>query len=217
MKLARRMSSMLAALLLAFVCASVHGDRVVNAPCNSGFRGFESGHVVRAARSVVWSPRTTLTKHHFWWRCAGGHDAPRHTTNGSVCKVCVVAMQLHGAPGAVAMTCVLCVCALCSVHPPVLQSRAASGHRRHRGESAVAVHTRRCVTAACCEQGRTPGSYAWFVSCDLEGYITDGENIVEGTLMLTRMSSIGINPLGSQWTSDAGPGPAVLELDYVRS
>ncbi len=79
MKRARRMSSMLAALLLAFVCTSVHGDRVVNAPCNSGFRGFESGHVVRAARSVVWSPRTTLMKHHLgggvcrWPRCPQTH------------------------------------------------------------------------------------------------------------------------------------------------
>ena len=63
--------------------------------------------------------------------------------------------------------------------------------------------------------GRTPGAYGFIVSCDLTGYVGPEDTISAANLLLTRGISQGINPLGSKWTSNIGPGPAVLNVDMV--
>jgi hypothetical protein len=47
------------------------------------------------------------------------------------------------------------------------------------------------------------------------GYVDKRALILDARLVLTRSVSIGINPFGSMWKSDAGPGPAVLEFAMV--
>jgi hypothetical protein len=66
-------------------------------------------------------------------------------------------------------------------------------------------------------QGRTPGSYCWIVSCYLTRVVGPQETIVDARLVLTRLENKGINFFSDAWTSDAGPGPAVLEMDMVRA
>jgi hypothetical protein len=65
-------------------------------------------------------------------------------------------------------------------------------------------------------EGRTPGAYGFFVSCSLVGYVDSGAIINDARIVMTRKSSQGINPLGPAWTSDAGAGPAVMEVAMVR-
>ena len=61
--------------------------------------------------------------------------------------------------------------------------------------------------------GRTPGAYGFVVSCDLTGYLGPADTVLGATLVLNRGVSQGINPLSSDWTSSAGPGPAKLNVD----
>ena len=66
-------------------------------------------------------------------------------------------------------------------------------------------------------EGRTPGAYGFFVSCNLAGYIGPADTVSSAQLVLTPSSTYGVDPLSRQWTSNAGPGPAQLLVDMVRA
>ncbi len=55
-------------------------------------------------------------------------------------------------------------------------------------------------------EGRTPGAYGFIVSCDLAGYVGPLDSIMSATIMLTRSSLFGTNPLARAWTSNRGVG-----------
>ena len=63
--------------------------------------------------------------------------------------------------------------------------------------------------------GRTPGSYGFFIACDVQGYLGPTDVVSSATIVLTQGGSAGIDPLGPDWTSSAGPGPAKLAVDMV--
>lgn len=64
--------------------------------------------------------------------------------------------------------------------------------------------------------GATPGAYGFIVSCNLQGYVGTADVVQSGFLQVTVSSIQNINPLDTNWTSDAGPGPAKLQYDMVR-
>jgi hypothetical protein len=65
--------------------------------------------------------------------------------------------------------------------------------------------------------GATPGAYGFIVSCDLQGYVGTSDVIQSGFLQVTVSSITNINPLDTNWTSDAGKGPAKLQYDMVSN
>jgi hypothetical protein len=64
--------------------------------------------------------------------------------------------------------------------------------------------------------GRTPGSYGFVVSCPLTGLLHPSAKVVSAKFILVRSSSIGVNPLGPNWVSKDGTGPAKLLFSMVR-
>ena len=63
--------------------------------------------------------------------------------------------------------------------------------------------------------GRTPGSYGFFIACDVQGYLGPQDIVSSAMLVLTQGGSIGIDPLGPGWNSSAGLGPAKLLVEMV--
>ena len=63
--------------------------------------------------------------------------------------------------------------------------------------------------------GRTPGSYGFFIACDVQGYLGPTDVVSSATIVLTQGGSIGIDPLGPGWNSSAGLGPAKLLVEMV--
>jgi hypothetical protein len=63
--------------------------------------------------------------------------------------------------------------------------------------------------------GRTPGAYGFVVSCDLLGFVAEGQQVLGASLVLTRNGGTSLHPLSKDWWYPGGKGAATLQTAMV--